>query len=190
MGCQSIVDKKDNPATNATESSVTKVTLQTLDGKDTLLTGITNNKASVFIFLSPDCPLSQSYSLPLNEFSKKYKENNIRFYGIFSGTLHKPEEVKDFQKKYLVEFPLLLDTAYNLTRMLNATITPEAFVVDSKGTVLYSGRIDNWAYEVSKKRQLITEHNLQDALDCIINNMPISVKKTQAVGCIIESGKK
>lgn len=167
-----------------------QVTLKTLSGKDTLLSGIVNNKASVFIFLSPECPLSQGYSLTLNEFTKKYKINNIHFYGIFPGTQYPVDEIIDFQKKYNISFTLLLDPAYRFTRLMGATITPEAFVISNTGQVLYSGRIDNWAYEVSKTRQLITEHNLQDAIESIINNSPIAISKTKAVGCFIEQPNK
>jgi hypothetical protein len=145
---------------------------------------------NVFIFLSPECPLSQSYVLTINELSKQYKKNDISFYGVFSGKLYTKEQISDFQKKFEVEFPLSRDTDYVLTRRLNATVTPQAFVVDDKNNVLYSGRIDNWAYEVSKKRKLITEHNLQDALESIINHTDIRVKKTEAVGCFIETASQ
>jgi hypothetical protein len=51
---------------------------------------------------------------------------------------------------------------------------------------LYQGRIDNWAYELAKKRRVITEHNLRDALNSIVHNQPIKITKTKAVGCYIE----
>jgi len=85
---------------------------------------------------------------------------------------------------------MIVDSAYTLTNLFNAATTPEAFVTDSTSIVLYSGRIDNWAYEVSKKRDLITEHDLQNALDCIVDNKPIAVSQTKAVGCFIEIPKK
>lgn len=175
---------------SAVSQSYSFIKLQTLEGRDTMLSSLIKNKASVFIFLAPDCPLSQSYTLTLNEFSKTYLKNKISFYGIFPGTFYSIEKIKYFQQKYLIEFPLLLDTNYALTRLFNANITPEVFVVDSICHVLYCGRIDNWAYEVSKKRANITEHNLQDALDSIISNKPVAVKKTPAVGCFIEVPKK
>ncbi len=178
-------DKNNTPA-----KPYSYLKLQTLEGRDTLLSSLMRNKASVFIFLAPDCPLSQSYTLTLNELSKIYLKNNILFYGIFPGTMYCIEKIKYFRQKYLIEFPILLDTNYTLTHLCNATITPEAFVIDSTGTILYSGRIDNWAYEVSKKRAQITEHDLQDALESIVNNKPIAVAKTKAVGCFIEVPKK
>jgi hypothetical protein len=52
--------------------------------------------------------------------------------------------------------------------------------------VIYQGRIDNWAYELGKKRKVITEYNLKDALTSVLLNKPISVSKTKAVGCYIE----
>jgi len=188
-GCQS-ASTNSSKTTIGQNQAILGVTLKTIEEKDVSLNIITNNKASVFIFLCPECPLSKSYSLTLNDFHKKYQKDSIDFYGVFPGTLYTVDEIKNFQKEYDINFPLLLDTAYTLTYIVNATITPEVFVVDNKGTILYSGRIDNWAYEVSKKREVVTEHNLQDALDCIANNTPIAIKKTQAVGCFIETEKK
>ena len=192
IGCNTVNNQDSQVIQNKPHAikKYTHIKLQTLEGRDTLLSSLIKNKASVFIFLAPDCPLSQSYTLTLNEFSKKYLKNKISFYGIFPGTFYSIEKIKYFQQKYLIEFPLLLDTNYALTRLFNANVTPEAFVADSVCNVLYSGRIDNWAYEVSKKRTNITEYNLRDALDSIVKNKPVAIKKTQAVGCFIEVPKK
>lgn len=183
---------RETPGTRGQETDFPPrgIVLQTLSNKDTLIYGVSHNKANVYVFLSPECPLSQSYSLTLNQLNNNYKNDHICFYGIFSGTFHSTDEIKKFKEKYGIEFPLFQDMDYNLARKLGATTTPEAFVLDSKGIIVYSGRIDNWAYEVSKKRQVITEHNLEDALESIVNNKTVAINKTKAVGCFIEYPKK
>ena len=82
--------------------------------------------------------------------------------------------------------PLLRDPENKLVKALGATITPEVFVLNGQYEVMYSGRIDNWAYELAKKRKLITAHDLQDALEAMLAGKKVIVTQTKAVGCFIE----
>lgn len=66
-----------------------------------------------------------------------------------------------------------------LAKYLKATTTPEVFVLNNKGEVVYSGAIDNWAIDLGEKRQVITEFYLKDALNALLQNKKIAVKKLQ-----------
>lgn len=143
-------------------------------------------KATVFYFLSPECPLCQSYALTIKQLEAEFKSKGIQMVGIIPGTDYTDLEISTFKHKYGLPFALWKDEQLLLTKKYHATITPEAVVVDAKGKVLYQGRIDNWAYELTKKRKVITEFNLRDALNSIVNNKPVKVVKTKAVGCFIE----
>jgi len=145
----------------------------------------TANAASVIVFLLPDCPASQNYTLTLNQFSEKYKSQRIVFYGMFPEFVKK-EDIIAFQKEYQVKFPLLFDDHRALTNALHAHVAPGVFVLDQRSSVVYSGRIDDWMYAVGKKRTVITHHELQDALDAIVQGKKILIPKTQPVGCIID----
>jgi len=144
------------------------------------------NKASVIVFLLPDCPACESYSKTLEDLSNKYKSSNINFYGIFPGNYNTVGEMQEYQKTYKINFPLLQDPENLLVRSLKAEIVPSAFVIDEIGNVLYRGRIDDWMYALGKKRAVITKHELRDALQSIKDGKAITVKETKAIGCIIE----
>jgi thiol-disulfide isomerase/thioredoxin len=58
-------------------------------------------------------------------------------------------------------------------------------IVPGKALV-YAGRIDNWAYAPGRKRTIITEHDLRNALNAYVAGKPVPVSKTKAVGCFIE----
>src|SRR5215831_17814541 len=124
-----------------------------------------NKKAGVFVFLAPDCPLSQNYTLTLNNLEKEFNTNGISFYGVFSGGAITSQAMDDF---------------------FGATATPEAFLTDPNGHVLYKGAIDNWGLELGQHRAVITQYYLYDALDSVRANKPVQMKETQAVGCFIE----
>ena len=141
-----------------------------------------NKQAAVFVFLAPDCPLSQSYAATLNDLRMQYARNGIEFYGVFE----EAAVVQDFTANYKIEFPVLIDHDFRLADFFSATKTPEAFVVDSSGHTVYKGAIDNRAPELGQQRAVITEHYVRDALGSVLLHQEIRVKQSNAVGCFIE----
>src|SRR6516164_2910402 len=68
-----------------------------------------NKKTTVFVFLAPDCPLSQSYTLTLNNLAKEFERQGIGFYGVFSGDAISKTAMDEFVATYHVSFPVMLD---------------------------------------------------------------------------------
>ena len=145
-----------------------------------------NKRAAVFVFLAPDCPLSQSYTLTLNNLAKEFEANGIGFYGVFAGDDASTRAMDSFVATYHLSFPAIRDPEFKIADFFGATKTPEAFLTDSKGQTLYKGAIDNWAPELGEHRTVITQHYLYDALDSVRANKAFQVKETQATGCFIE----
>ena len=133
------------------------IQLKNTTGKAFKMSEIQSVKASCFFFLSPECPLSQNYSLTINQLREAYNPDSIPFYGVFPGEFYSKKEIVDFTNKYkMSEYEMLLDPEYQLTDKLEATITPEVFVLDNKGNTLYSGAIDNWAFALGQKLRKAT----------------------------------
>ena len=147
------------------------------------------NKATVIIFLLSDCPASQSYTVTLNKLAKKFSNEKIEFIGIFPGRYSTDNEIQKFQKQYKITFPLLKDADMFVAEKLNATVGPSCFLINGDGKIVYEGRIDDWLYALGKKRQMVTENNLQDAIEAVIKNIPVKIKKTNPIGCILEYEK-
>jgi len=160
--------------------------LKNLENEPFALAQLKRNKASVIVFLLPDCPACESYSKTLSDLQKKFTDANINFYGVFPGNYNTVSEMQEYQKTYKINFPLLQDPKNLLVKAFHAGIVPSAFVVDNIGNILYKGRIDDWMYALGKKRAVITKHDLRDALVAIQENKVILVKETKAIGCIIE----
>jgi hypothetical protein len=58
--------------------------------------------------------------------------------------------------------------------------------VGRTGELLYRGRIDDGYAALGKKRAVVTEHDLRDALDAIAAGKPVKKAKTKAIGCLIQ----
>lgn len=161
--------------------------LSACNGRPSLDVSLLKDKrAAVFVFLAPDCPLSQNYTLTLNNLQAQFDEASVGFYGVIAGVHYSKEEVDKFVEIYKVRFPVLLDPDMQLADFFGATATPEAFAVNARGDVIYRGAIDNWAVDLGQHRSVITGHYLMDALNSFIRSGDVPTKETRAVGCFIE----
>ena len=141
---------------------------------------------TVWVFLAVDCPISQKYISELRRMDSVYASQKLRVRGIVPGKVN-PTEVKTFVEEYAIKFPVSIDGDFTRVRQFHATITPESILVDHQGQVLYQGAIDNWFFDLGKYRQRVTEHYLQDAIDAALQGKIPAVRKTEAVGCIIQT---
>ena len=161
--------------------------------QDLILSDLKNNlikiqkteKGKVFFTLDPECPLCKSYSKKMNEIHAEYSDS-IDFYGFFPSTIFNKKKVNDFIKKNNIKMEVIVDTNHILTNFLNASVTPECFLLDSNLNILYNGLIDDWIKELGRKRQNIDNNYLEDALSAYLKNKEILNKETKAIGCIIE----
>ena len=147
------------------------------------------NKVTVYIFLSETCPICQSYTLPLKKLYEAYKDKGIRFVGLFPNEGVSKKDINSFKKTYDIPFDLELDKDGVLAKKFRATITPEVFVEGKPGVILYTGRIDDSFYAIGKRRNSITTHELEDALMQITSKKKVVQPRTQAVGCVISNSK-
>src|SRR5262249_35067037 len=111
-----------------------------------------NKQGAVFVFLSPDCPLSQNYMPTMNSLARQSAANGIGFYGVFSQEDLSQKALDDFTTAYSMSFPAIRDPQFKLADYFGATTTPQAFLADSVGRTLYKGAIDNWAPELGQHR--------------------------------------
>lgn len=150
------------------------------NGKDT---GLAPGKLTVLLLWSPECPLCQNYAPVTAKLQLKYP--GVAFYGIIPGAAYTTKEVDEFSRKYKVNFPVLIDKKHSLTKYIKGTTTPEVLVINRMGAITYRGLIDNWAVSLGKKRQVITENYLDDALSQLMTAKTSIYKETKPVGCLI-----
>lgn len=161
-------------------------TVTSLKDHQVSLESAVRGKVAVFLMLSPECPLCQSYSLTIRKLHETFAQKGVVMIGIVPDKDYSNLEIAEFVKKYKLPIQVYKDPQMRMVKYLNATITPEAFVMNKQKQVVYSGRIDNWAYELGKKRKVITEHNLRDALEQVLHQQPVKISHTKAIGCFIE----
>lgn len=146
------------------------------------------NDYKVIVFLASKCTICRYYALPLREMHEEFSAHGIEFQGLFPNARSTRQQIRDFKAKYEIPFEMALDFE-SMSRKLDASITPEVFILDENDVVLYSGRIDNSYFGVGKKRTLTTKTELHDALTALVMGEEITVKHQPAVGCLIEKSR-
>ncbi|HMX41641.1 MAG TPA: redoxin family protein [Saprospiraceae bacterium] len=134
------------------------------------------------VFLAPDCPICQKQVLTLNRLAERFPQ--VRFAGVFT-KWDSWADVARFQQKYHPQFPLWRDGRMRLVKHLDASITPQVFLL-KRGAVVYRGAVDNWFVSLGRYRPEPTEHYVQDAIEQILAGSQVGRPITEAVGCWIE----
>ena len=129
-----------------------------------------DKKAAVVLFLSFECPVSNSYAAELAQLAKDYGERGVSFVGICNDDSSAAQIAKQGQD-FKIPFPVLKDERHAAADHFKAETTPEAFVLDNHGIVRYRGRIDNSYAARLKKNAQTTRHDLRVAAPVPVSQM-------------------
>jgi hypothetical protein len=146
-------------------------------------------RGTAFVFLSTECPISRQYIPELNRLAKTAAEKKLAFYGVVSDSSATRADSVKFVDEFHVAFPVLFDSSRELAALFRPDHVPQAFVVDSRGSLQYSGRIDDLYADIDKRRNEPSRRDLFEAMTAVADGKPISTARTEAIGCPCETPK-
>ena len=146
---------------------------------------IHKHNLNLIYFLEPSCPISQNYKSIISAINKEFKISDINSTFIFPNKFSS-HLASQFANEIDPKSVVILDSKKNITTQFGAKITPEVFLVNSKGEIEYKGAIDDWYYQLGKKRNEPTQFYLKNAIKNYLLKYPIIPKFTEAIGCDIE----
>ncbi|MEK7249921.1 MAG: thioredoxin family protein [Bacteroidota bacterium] len=159
--------------------------LKDVEGKEHSLDEYLKSKYTVLMFIATQCPISNDYNERMVILHKDYAPKEIAFVGINSNKQESVEEIKEHSAKNGFTFPVLKDWNNVVADAYGAQVTPEIFLLDSKGMVHYHGRIDN-----ARNAEKITANDLRETLDALLAGKAVPKSETKAFGCTIKRVKK
>ena len=171
----------DLPAPPAIGTAIDDFKLPDADGAAHSLKSLAGKNGAVLIFIATKCPVSNAYNDRMEKLAQDYKAKGINVIGINSNNTEPATEVKSHAGEKHLTFAILKDDGNKIADRLGATRTPEAYVIDASGKLVYHGRIDN-----SQNTANITTNDLRDALDEMLAGKPISKTGGAAFGCTIK----
>ena len=153
------------------------------DGKAVALKDLlAENRAVAVIFVATKCPVSNAYNARMAALGKEYAAKGVPLVGVNSNKTEPTAEVKEHAEKHGFTFPVLKDEGNRVADAYGASHTPEVFVVDPKGNLVYHGRID----ENQDDARNVKSPDLRNALDAVLAGKPVPTPETKAFGCSIK----
>jgi thiol-disulfide isomerase/thioredoxin len=160
------------------------LSLATLDGRviDPFAGDV---RAAAFVFIHPDCPVSNRYAPELNRLHDEYAGRGVRLFAVYPGREDDEAAIRAHYKAYGLRATALRDPDFRLAHLAGATMTPEAAVF-VKEQLVYRGRIDDRAPRLGVWRPAPGVRDLADVLARVTAGETPPFRATQAVGCYIE----
>lgn len=143
--------------------------------------------ATVLVFLLSDCPVANRYAPELKRIEADYSKKSVAFYRVYVYRETTLDEIREHTKQFDYKWPAIHDVDHTLVNAVRARVTPEVALLSKDGKLQYMGRIDDWYIEHGRLRELDYRKDLRIALDEVLSGKPVSVPRTPAIGCFIET---
>jgi hypothetical protein len=147
-------------------------------------------KIFVQFFMHTTCPISQKYTFTINEIVKKFQNQPVQFELVFLDITKSSQikTVKNFVQFYHINIPYKTYKNTEYAQQMGIKVTPEVLVT-YKNQIQYQGAIDDWFIDWGKNKKQPEQFYLINAMNCLLTNQTIWIKKTNAIGCLIELKK-
>jgi len=142
-------------------------------------------KATVIVFLSTECPISNGYIPTLNQLATDFADQEVRVIGVNSNDGPSLRDLAAHRKEFAISFPVVKDAGAIVAEAVKATNCPHAAVLDAQGKVRYLGRIDDRYSRRGGAAADTQRFDLRIAVEEVLAGKSVSVEQTKVVGCPI-----
>jgi hypothetical protein len=146
---------------------------------------LASDAITVLVFVSTDCPISNRYAPELSRLYERYSPRGVAIRLVYPTAQETPAMVRDHVREYSLPFGAVLDPFHVLVARAQVTTTPEAAVFARGGALVYHGRIDDRQVDFGVTRPEPTRHDLQDAIDAVLDGRVPEEKEATPIGCAI-----
>jgi peroxiredoxin len=170
----------------ATDTKLKNVT----DGKDISIKKAAGDKGTLVLFTCNNCPYAKAWEERIVELGKTYSQKGVGVLLVNSNnpSLSKGDTFELTQaraKERGITFPYAVDPESSVARAFGASKTPEAFLFDKGGALVYHGTIDDNHEEPAK----VSKRYLKDALEAVSAGKKPALPETKSMGCGIKFAK-
>ena len=158
-------------------------TLPDADGRAHSLASLKGKSGTLVLFIATKCPVSNAYNARMQKLAEDYRARGVNVVGINSNVAESAADVKQHAADNGLNFTILKDPGNQVADRYDAQVTPEAYLLDAAGKLVYRGRIDN-----SRNGDAITSTELRDAIEATLAGKPVEKAGAKAFGCSIKRG--
>jgi hypothetical protein len=161
--------------------------MKNVDGRELSIQDVAGSQGTLVIFSCNSCPWVKAWEKRIVELGNGYARRGV---GVIVINPNDParsaedgyESMKQRARQRGMKFAYVVDATSDVARAFGATRTPEAFLFDAEGRLVYHGTIDDNARQPGKVRH----RYLRDALEALVAGRPIAVQETKSLGCTIK----
>ena len=155
-------------------------------GGETSLDDVMTETGAVVLFECNHCPYVVGSISRINKAAAKAEELGLGFVGINSNdAANYPEDSFENMVKRAdkgMPYPYLHDESQEVALAWGAKRTPEFYLLDGEGVVVYRGRLDNSPRDAMQA----STSDLSDAMDAMSMGETPPVARTESIGCSVK----
>lgn len=163
------------------------VKLRDITGKEITLKTSMKENGLLVMFSCNTCPIVVKNQSRAKDICQYSLSKNVGVVLLNSNEADRNDDesldaMKNYAKAQAYNWYYAVDKNSELANAFGANRTPECFLFDKNGKLVYHGAIDdnpNYMDNVSR-------HHLKEAINELLNGKNVSVKETRSVGCIIK----
>lgn len=161
--------------------------MKNVDGRELAIADLAGKHGTLVIFTCNHCPWAKAWETRIAALGNAYAQRGI---GVIAVNANDPTAYKDDGFEAMVQrarergfqFAYVVDAGSRVAKAFGASRTPEVFLFDGAGKLVYHGTIDDNAENAAAVKQ----HYLRDALEAVATDQPVAVGETKALGCSIK----
>jgi peroxiredoxin len=145
-----------------------------------------NGKIVVLEWLNLDCPYVKYHYDTANtmvELANKYKDKNVVWLAVNSTSNTTDQANIEFAQKHKLPYPILDDRSGKVGLSYGAMTTPQMFVIDAAGNIVYQGAIDNSPLGSIKENVV---NYVDKALEELTSGKKVSIVSNKPYGCSVK----
>jgi AhpC/TSA family len=149
--------------------------MKNVDGKETSIAQAKGAKGTLVVFTCNHCPWAKAWHSRIVSLGNKSVKRGI---GVIAINPNDPAAYPEDDYA-----PMQSNAKKSkVARAFGATRTPEAFLFDGKGLLVYHGAIDDNAHQPDQ----VKVRYLEDAVNALLEGKEITLAETKALGCGIK----
>lgn len=164
--------------------------MKNVDGKMVAIADIKGKAGTLVVFTCNHCPFAKGWEERIVELGNSYSKKGV---GVILVNANDPAaheddgyaQMQERAKSRGMQVPYVVDETSAVAKAFGASVTPEAFLFDKAGKLVYHGAVDDNHREADK----VQKHYLKDALDAVVAGKAPPVPESKSMGCGIKYRK-
>ena len=179
------------PLTIGAVAPLKNVKMKSVDGKDVTIASVAGKNGTLVVFTCNHCPWAKMWQTRVAAIGNAALEQGVGVVAINSNDpAEYPEDdyasMQARAKDLGFKFPYAVDATSDIARAFGASRTPEAFVFDAKGRLVYHGTVD----DNPRDESAVKDAYLRDAVNAVASGKAVPVSETKSMGCGIKFREK